>query len=78
MKKEYLTKIRSDLRNNFETNGLGKILVYQRGMLGVATDEIDCDYYDWLNGKPNSLASYHGEYMSQYSWSEMTVGKMGK
>ena len=37
----------------------------------VDAERIDCDYYSYLKkGKPEFL----GEYMSQYSWAEMTCG----
>ena len=38
------------------------------------TDNVECDYYKYLNGEPNALNSYSGEYMMQYSWAEMTNG----
>ena len=27
------------------------MILQQRGLLGLAVDEVDCDYYDYLNGK---------------------------
>ena len=34
-------------------------------------EKIDCDYYDYLDGKKEL---FHGEYMSQYSFAEETMG----
>ena len=43
-------------------------------MLGLAVKDVDCDYYDYLDGKVTLEKFYHGEYMAQYSWSEYTAG----
>ena len=34
---------------------------------------IKCDYYDFLNGDKNALATFAGEFMNQYSWAEETA-----
>ena len=41
-------------------------------MLGIAVTEIECDYYDYLNGKIELEKLYYGEYMAQYSFAEFT------
>jgi hypothetical protein len=47
------------------------ILVKTSTTYAVDAERIDCDYYSYLKkGKPEFL----GEYMSQYSWAEMTCG----
>lgn len=74
----YVRRLRSDLHNQLDINGLGRILVQQRGLLGILEDEIDCDYYDWLAGKQGSDNIYQGEYMSQYSWAETICGTLRK
>ena len=45
----------------------------QRGKLGIVPDDLDCDYYDWCDGKSMGIM-WQGEYMAQYSWSEYTAG----
>jgi hypothetical protein len=40
--------------------------------LGLNTDLIDCDYFDYLAGKPDAISAYQGVYMEQYSWAEVT------
>lgn len=75
-KKEYYKKLRTDLRNQLEEKGLGEILLQQRGMLGIAANDIECDYYNWLEGKAETGNTYQDEYMSQYSWSETTIGTL--
>lgn len=43
---------------------------------GIRADRVDCDYYDWKKGKPWAINDYQGEYMTQYSWAEMTHGAL--
>ena len=38
----------------------------------VKTDGFECDYYEILNGNEAFIKTYHGEYMSEYSWAEET------
>ena len=44
-----------------------------RNRFSVAVEEFDCDYYEFLQGLPSGVNAYTGEYMSQYSWAEMTL-----
>ena len=34
--------------------------------------KVDCDYYNFLRGDRSAFNSYRGEYMTQYSWAEVT------
>lgn len=67
--RSYLNNLRSDLLNTLAKIDAQDCVILQRGALAVNKDLIDCDYYDWLEGK---TSRYLGEYMSQYSWSETT------
>lgn len=71
-KAAYLRKLRSDLIHTLENADCADILVVQSGKLGIVPEKIECDYFDWNDGKAYALNAYHGEYMSQFSWSEMT------
>ncbi len=66
----YMKNIKADLINTLEKEGCLNVLVRQRGRIGLIPDKISCDYYDYISGK--KLGLYRGEYMSQYSWSEIT------
>lgn len=68
----YFKSIRSDLLKTLQTNGCESVLVKSRGMLGIRPDEIDCDYFDFNEGKACGINAYRGEYMAQYSWAEFT------
>jgi two-component SAPR family response regulator len=73
------TRIRSllhDLKNTFSSIGLNDILIRKRDRIGIETDRIECDYYRFLMGDVQAVNAFHGEYMSQYSWAEPTMGKL--
>lgn len=69
-KESYIRNLRSDLNNTFERLSLSAVLVRNGGDIGVNEKIIDCDYYDYLDG---NKALFHGEYMSQYSFTEETL-----
>ncbi|MBR5345212.1 MAG: response regulator [Clostridia bacterium] len=69
-KASYLSNLRQDLQNTMTRLNLSGIIVKQRGSLGIATDRIECDLYDWLEKKQASRYHYLGDYMNQYSWAE--------
>lgn len=71
-KEDYFQKLRRDLISTLESFGCEKAIIHKRGMLGVAVSEIQCDYYDCLNGITTFSRCYFGEYMSQYSFAEYT------
>lgn len=50
--------------------------VSDRGSCHIVPAEIDCDYYRLLAGDREATSLFCGEYMSQYSWAEETVGKI--
>ena len=39
---------------------------------GLHSSKVDCDYYNFLRGNRSATNSYRGEYMTQYSWAEVT------
>lgn len=75
-RRSYLSNLFSDLIGAFEDYNCKNIIHKQRGAMAVIPDEIQCDYYDWLKGEIYAVNTYGGEYMSQYSWGEVTLGGM--
>lgn len=71
----YMKSLRRDLLDTLEDSGCGDVVVQQRGKLGIVPDNLDCDYYNWCDGKRMGIV-WHGEYMAQYSWSEYTAGML--
>lgn len=69
----YMKSLRRDLLETLEAAGCGNVIARQRGKLGVVPERLQCDYYDWCNGRRMGIA-WQGEYMMQYSWGEYTAG----
>ncbi len=72
----YLNNIRADLKNTLTDLGYEDVVIRQRGHLAIDVKQVSCDYYDYLDGNPEAARGYHGEYMSQYSWAEITNGSL--
>ncbi|MCR4657912.1 MAG: response regulator [Lachnospiraceae bacterium] len=74
----YLKNIRTDLLNTLEECGYGDCIVRERGAMGIASERIDCDYYEYLWNRDVDGAEelFKGEYMSQYGWGEFTLGTL--
>lgn len=74
--KSKLRKLISDLSATLQTADAEHIFLKHRNSFAVAVEEFDCDYYDFLHGLPSGVNAYAGEYMSQYSWAEMTLATL--
>lgn len=72
----YLRGIRKDMVDCFKDLGLPELIVVQRGKIGVNTAQVKCDFYDFMAGDAVAINSYQGEFMSQYSWSEITNAEL--
>lgn len=72
----YLRGIRKDMVDTLHELGLDELLVTERGKMGVNSSVISCDYYDFLAGDAGAINSYHGEFMSQYSWGEFINARL--
>ena len=68
----YFKQIRKDLKDTLGSVDFGDILIRRRGSLGVITERVRCDYYDWIHGTPEGINAYMGEYMRQYDWAQAT------
>lgn len=71
--KSRLRKLVADLSATLREADAEQIFLKHRNSFAVAVDEFDCDYYDFLRGLPSGVNAYAGEYMSQFSWAEMTL-----
>lgn len=70
----YFKSLRRDLLDTLEAADCQEVISRQHGRLGVVPEQIECDYFDYLNGKGRGKTAYRGEYMAQYSWGEYTNG----
>lgn len=66
----YMRNIQSDLIKTLTSFGAGDIVVKQKGAYGIDVSKVKCDLYDFKNGGAAEGDSFHGEYMSQFSWAE--------
>ena len=64
-----------DLKKTFAALGEEEILLKARNAYAVNTEAFSCDSYDYDAGYNEARKSYHGEYMTQYSWSDLRDGR---
>lgn len=74
--KAYLRQILSSLRKTLKACGAADILIQRRDSIAIDATRIECDYYRYLQGDTAVVNQYHGEYMRQYSWAEMTIAAL--
>lgn len=73
-KQTYFKSIRRDMLSVLKKLGCSDVIIQHRGAIGINKEAIQCDYYDWQLGKAEGINAYRGEYMTQYSWGELTHG----
>ena len=65
-----------DLKHVLAEVGAEDLIVKGRNAISIDKEAVDCDYYDFLNHIPYAVNCYHGEYMMQYSWAEITTASL--
>ena len=75
-KSSYYKQLRKDLFDTLREAGCEDAVIGARGALGILPENVLCDYYLWLQRKPEGKGLYRGEYMRQYSWAEETNGSL--
>ena len=63
----------SELRRVMERLDHPDAVIRRRGGVSIKLANDECDYYAYVNGVPDAINQYRGEYMRQYSWAEMTA-----
>lgn len=71
-----LRNLIADLKNVLSDVEVGNIILKSRNSIAVNCEMVDCDYYDFLRHIPYAVNAYHGEYMMQYSWAEITTAAL--
>ena len=74
--KHQIRNLVSDLRSTLRKIGMEDLLIRKSGILAIHAEPLDCDYYQMLRGDPETINAYRGEYMTQYSWAELTAGNL--
>ncbi len=64
----------SDLIKSLKKHKTDHIIRRKRNCLSVDVSGLECDFYKLLAGDKDAKVQYHGEYMSNYSWAELTAG----
>lgn len=64
----------SDLVKSLKTHKCDGIIRRRRNCLAVEVTGLHCDFYKLMEGDAYFVNQYNGEYMSNYSWAEMTAG----
>ena len=66
----------ADLVNKLNDIGMGDVLIRKHRQWAIKPELLDCDYYRMLHGDMDALNSFRGEYMSRYSWAEITAASL--
>lgn len=75
-KQSNLRNLIADLKSVLNEAGAGNIILKSRNSMALDCRAVDCDYYDFLRHIPCAVNAYHGEYMKQYSWAEVTTAAL--
>ena len=70
---EYLKKAVQSLKKDLSKYRLEGVLEHSRNAYSVNTALIQCDYYDYLEGKQGTKNLFRGEFLNQYSWAETYI-----
>ncbi len=73
--KNYVGAVLSSLKSTLKEVGIEDILIKTWNHLAIDVSKIKCDAYDYEKGDISAVNSFHGEYMSNYSWAEFTTGR---
>ena len=74
--KHRIRNLIGDIRNCLGRIGMEDVLIRERRQLALRRDRLDCDYYRMLAGDMEMVNAYRGEYMVEYSWAELTAGRL--
>ena len=64
----YYGVVKKDMIDTLTSIGARDALVNARNNMALVRSRVDCDFFDWLDGKPDGINAYHGEFMTQYPW----------
>ena len=75
---EYQKKLYTSPYRPFLEDKLGPVAFknIELAMRSIRPELLDCDYYRMLDGDVNAVNSFRGEYMKQYTWAELTAGRL--
>lgn len=69
-------KIISDLTKALKDVGVENILVKSHTDIAIDARRVDCDFFSAIAGDAAWMSCFTGEYMTNYSWAEFTLGEL--
>lgn len=69
-------KIALRLKNTLEEYGVSQIVESVNGKRRLSTEYVDCDLYRYLSAPQENVSLFHGSYLTNYSWGEITLGEL--
>ena len=69
-------KVALRLKNQLEEYGISDIVESVNGKRRLVTERVDCDLYQYLSGTEEGRTLFHGYYLTNYSWGEVTLGEL--
>jgi len=72
----YYHTVLASLRSTLKEAGVEDILIRSYNRLAVDVEKIDCDYYRFMDGDVQTVNSYHGEFLPEYSWAEFSAAQL--
>ncbi len=72
----YVKNLRTDLIKTLKDLKIENILINRWGKMAINKKNVDCDYFDWIDGIACGINLYKGDYMMQYEWSKDTRNSM--
>ena len=70
---EHLKKAVQSLKKDLSKYQMENVLEHSRNAYSVNVNLLQCDYYDYLEQKPEARSLYRGEFLNQYSWAESYI-----
>ena len=69
-KSAYIRNLIADLSKTLKKIDKEKVLIKSFNAYAIDTNEIQVDYYDFLEGEAYAVRKYNGEYMKNYPWAK--------
>jgi len=66
----------ASMMKTFRDNDIIDLIIKEHNQMAVNKKGFKCDYYDFIKWEMSAVNSYYGEYMTNYSWAEMTAGAL--
>lgn len=64
------------LRQTLQSHNLQHLVTFQRANSNINTEHLQCDLYNFLGDPKKFIHTFSGEYMTNYSWGEYTLGML--